>query len=334
MPQLPLITAADLAPWLDGDNFSAQARALIKQQCNSWELANINYNGLKKVKVKSIDFEGFTIKIQFNPERIRSSAAKVDAQSISERKCFLCPEHLPAEQKGLLYDNKYLVLANPFPIFNEHLTLPQLQHTDQLIEKNVGDMLFLARELHDFVVFYNGPQCGASAPDHFHFQAGIKGFMPICEEFNKLNKELLYANGDIQAWATGSHLRKMITLESVNIEAIVHKFKQLLTILNTFQPEKPEPMLNILAAYDKNSWRVHIFPRKLHRPSQFFEKGEKKLLISPASVDFGGVFITPREEDFERITAHDIVDIFEQVCINDEVWNILKEKLRKNITNC
>ena len=120
------------------------------------------------------------MKVQFNPGRYISTSAKVDEKSINDRKCFLCPANLPEEQKGILYEEEYLILGNPFPIFPEHFTIPNINHVPQQIKNNFPLMLKLTKDLSKhYVVLYNGPKCGASAPDHFHFQAGTKNFMPI-----------------------------------------------------------------------------------------------------------------------------------------------------------
>lgn len=165
-------------------NISTKTKQLIRTQLQDWPLAKNNYDGLQKVITRDVLLPGgSTVQVQFNPERIRSSAAKVDAKSIQERACFLCAENRPPQQQGLAFDDDYTILINPFPIFPEHLTIPHNSHTDQLIAPYFGTMLSLAKELEGFTLFYNGPKCGASAPDHFHFQAGTKGFMPIEEDF-------------------------------------------------------------------------------------------------------------------------------------------------------
>ena len=165
-------------------DFSKQVTELISEQVTGWDLASKNYEGLRKVKVKTFYLGNYHIDIQFNPERIVSSAAKVDARSIEARPCFLCQENLPPQQRGLLLDDGYMVLVNPFPIFPKHLTIPNMLHTDQLILGNFESMLDLASRLDEFIIFYNGPKCGASAPDHLHFQAGSKGFLPIEKDFS------------------------------------------------------------------------------------------------------------------------------------------------------
>ena len=295
--------------------FSKKARELIREQSGEWDLAAKNYASLKKVKVKTFDYGDYHIDIQFNPERIISSAAKVDTKSIEARPCFLCEKNLPAQQRGLYFKNEYIVLVNPFPIFPEHLTIPHISHTDQRISGNFGSMLELAAELDDFVLFYNGPKCGASAPDHLHFQAGIKGFLPIETDFlnNKCCKEIRRIGSvTISHWP--DYQRGIISLKSKDRDNLIECFNQIYSKLQILQPDEVEPMLNILAIFKQGEWIIHIFPRTLHRPSQYFETGERQFILSPASVDMGGVLITPREEDFTKISKEDIRDIFNQVC--------------------
>lgn len=311
-------------------NKNKEVEVLIASQKNNWQLAKNNYSGLQKVITREIVFENkFKIKIQFNPERIRSSAAKVDAKSIQERKCFLCQANLPSEQHGIDFLNNYLILVNPFPIFTRHLTIPLKNHSDQRIEGHFEDMLLLAQSLNDYMVFYNGPQCGASAPDHFHFQAGNKGFMPIENEFDILSKTLLKQTGDCKIFAIDNYLRKTIVITGADKNILNIWFKQLFDILKTNIPSDPEPMVNILTCWADNKWYVYIFPRKKHRPDQFFKDGEDQILLSPASVDFSGVLITPREEDFIKLNESLIRDIFEQVTMGSPQWETVKKQLLK-----
>src|SRR5665648_220078 len=298
-------------------NFSEKARELIREQIIEWDLAAKNYESLKKVNVKTFDYVDYHIDIQFNPERIISSAAKVDAKSIEARPCFLCEKNLPSQQRGLYFKNEYIVLVNPFPIFPEHLTIPNISHTNQRISGNFGSMLDLASGLDDFVLFYNGPKCGASAPDHLRFQAGIKGFLPIEVDFpnNKCCKEVRrIGNVTISNWP--DYQREIITLKSKDKDNLIECFNQIYSKLQILQPDEVEQMLNILALFEQGDWVIHIFPRTLHRPSQYFETEEKQLILSPASVDMGGVLITPREEDFIKITKEDVKDIFQQICLD------------------
>ena len=264
---------------------------LFEDQLNNWELARNNYEALKQAKIKTLDVNGRQYKVQFNPARILSSAAKVDPESIRERKCFLCSENRPPEQKGIPFKEQYTILINPYPIFPCHLTIPSVEHAPQLIASRFGDMLDLAQQLDNYTVFYNGRKCGASAPDHFHFQAGSKGFLPIENDRNRGNA---------------------VCIESGDKQEVLDRFQQTYNDL-PLQPDDVEPMLNLLTWYENGKWITCLFPRKKHRPACYFAEGDANLLISPASVDMGGVFITPLEKDFEKITAADIVSILEEI---------------------
>jgi len=267
-----------------------QVNQLFQEQLSEWDLAKNNYKALELVKVKTLYVNGQQYQVQFNPARMISSSARVDAQSIRERKCFLCAENRPAEQKGIPFEGRYTILVNPYPIFPRHLTIPSLEHTPQQIASRFGDMLDLAQQLDDYTILYNGSKCGASAPDHFHFQAGNKGFLPIENNRN---------------W------RHTIRIESDNRMEMLNHFEQIYNSLS-LQPDDIEPMMNILTWYENDMWTCCIFPRKKHRPACYFAEGDANMLISPAVVDMGGVLITPLEKDFEKITADDIAGILDE----------------------
>jgi hypothetical protein len=298
--------------------FAEKVNDLFTSQLSGWELARANYGLLSKVRTKHLDFGNFEVRVQFNPERIRSSAAKVDAKSIEARPCFLCKANRPPQQKDLIFSDKYTILVNPFPIFSRHLTIPEEQHTDQRIKDNFKDLLILAEALPDFVIFYNGPQCGASAPDHLHFQAGNRGFMPVENDFQSGKFAMLSGVKEgIEIWQWRRYLRGIITLKGSDRKGFLKAFSYFYDRLSDIQPDRPEPMLNILASSDRTGCIIDIIPRKIHRPAQFFIEGSDQILISPASVDLGGVIITPRVEDFQRLGKDDVTDIFRQVCFDE-----------------
>lgn len=163
-------------------DYSKAVDRLIAKQQRDWDLAGRNYEALGKATTRVLQVAQSSIVLQFNPERRRSSAAAIDEASLGRRQCFLCTEHQPARQKAILWGGHYKIQVNPYPIFQRHLTIADLQHVPQRLAGRVDDMLQLASSLQDYVVFYNGPQCGASAPDHAHFQAAGKGEMPLCDE--------------------------------------------------------------------------------------------------------------------------------------------------------
>ena len=304
--------------------------SFLKQQVRDWSLAKENYKGLEKVEEKEFEFDGFKMKVQFNPERIRSSAAKVDQKSIENRACFLCLDNLPAEQGGIAQGDDFVILVNPFPIIPQHFTIPKVAHVDQSFLDNLQGMLSLAKDMQGYTLFYNGPKCGASAPDHMHFQAGNKGFMPVEFEYFSLKdkSELHLKTEEIEVRSFNHYLRKMISVESRSAIDLVKVVTNFYHAFAKMQLDEKEPMLNVICSYVDGRYIMHLFPRKLHRPTQYFAEGGEQLLISPASVDFGGVFITPRRGDFEKITADDIVDIFNQTCVDKDTFSSLCESLK------
>lgn len=325
-----IISLSELAKFGSVDTLNEQAKSLVKQQKRAWGLLGKNFEAFKYIQTKIFDFEHFRIITQFNPERIRSSAAKTDDKSISERPCFLCMENLPADQKGIRFQNEYLILVNPFPIFKKHLTVSKVSHSLQLIRPHFDTLLELSEALPDFTVFYNGPKCGASAPDHFHFQVGIKGLLPIESEFENLEKEfseLVFQNGNLKVIAVDMYLRRFIALISKDKKEIQLHFKKIYNLLKTDEFE--EPMMNVLCNFEEGEWRVILFPREKQRPSHFFKTDEKQIIVSPAAVELGGVIVLPREEDFKKITKKEVSEIYEEVTIENKRFTNLIIDLKK-----
>lgn len=330
-PDQIAISETELAPYVGGNTASSRAHGLLAQQKVAWDLLRKGYDTLQTVRTRVFEFDGFQIKVQFNPGRITSTAAKVDAQSIRERQCFLCPANLPPSQRGILYESAYLVLGNPFPIFPEHFTIALLQHTPQLILDSFGTLLKLTRELADrYTVFYNGPRCGASAPDHLHFQAGNRSFVPIDAEYEPVKRTHavpLLESDSVRAYSVEKYLRQFIALESADAGALERAFGALHQVLHNGAPVDQEPMLNILGFFGNGHWRILVFPRAKHRPSFYFKEGNEKLLISPAAVELGGICTTPREEDFEKVTRENIVEMYREICVAPERFADIRARL-------
>ena len=308
------------------NKLNSKITELLHEQVSNWELARTNFAGLKTVRTKSFDFGDFEVKVQFNPARIVSSGAKVDAKTIAERKCFLCTENRPAEQNSVDAGN-YLVLVNPFPIFPEHFTIPRKEHVDQQIKPYFSDMLELAEALDDYLIFYNGPRCGASAPDHMHFQAGTKDFLPLVNDYTRLkdtHAQLLVESENFQLYNFNNYLRTVYCIESTDVESAKDAFEKLYTYFTS--PPAPlleergeievggevEPMLNIVCTFEDGKWFTFVLPRKTFRPWQYSAEGEQQLLVSPATVEMCGIFITPIEAHFEKITKEDVESILKQ----------------------
>lgn len=321
---------------------NAGVQALLDSQLNAWEQAKNNYSALEGVTVKEVLLNGFPVKVQFNPARIISSAAKVDAKSIRERKCFLCAENRPQMQRGIEYKGKageYEVLINPFPIFPKHLTIPCKKHLNQTIGEaenvpgRLEDMLDLAAVLDEYVLFYNGPKCGASAPDHMHFQAGNKGFLPVETHRDKLPATPVFEGNGVRVLSLEKYMRGALLLEAVDKAAAIETFNKIYAAVPVKAGEW-EPMLNVLCwsekpAGEERKWYTVIFIRDKHRPSYYFAEGDANILLSPASVDLGGVFITPLEKDYMKLGSKEIEEILDEIFVSGERMDMIRNSLRE-----
>ena len=291
---------------------------LIAKQMRDWDVAGANYEALAGAVTRTLSLGEATITLQYNPERRRSSAAAIDKRSLSRRKCFLCTDNQPAKQKAVLWGDHYKIQVNPYPIFKRHLTIADLQHVPQQLTDRVGDMLSLAKALSDFVIFYNGPQCGASAPDHAHFQAGAKGEMPLPDEMAHATTHLL-ADGDEGFIGYVDSLgRSLFTIETSTQRAAERYALRLLELLPV--PEGAyEPMVNALCWWNKTNrlWHLVIFPRRKHRPACYGE-GEGQLLLSPGAVDMGGLWPVPVQKDFDILTPETIQALYDELCMTRE----------------
>jgi len=300
-------------------------------QLITWPLAADNYNALLNAAVRTVDYSDHIINLQYNPKRIISSSAKVDAKSLSERPCFLCTQNRPPEQLGIPYTEDYLLLLNPYPVFSPHFTVASVNHLPQRILKNFGAMLALAGDLPGYTLIYNGPNCGASAPDHFHFQLIRRNMLPIESEYEARLADMTEFTAGVHLYRLKDYQRQVLTIISEDVQGIQNVFNRVYNTLEESLPAADEPMMNILTWYEKGKWIIHIFPRKRHRPSQYFETGNRQILLSPASIDLGGVLIIPRAEDFEKISGDDITDIFGQVSVDDFFMKVLIDRLKSKL---
>lgn len=290
-----------------------KALELWSGQVATWPLAKQYYGSLSQVLTREFVFDTTRVLVQFNPARVHSTTAKTDAGSIAKRPCFLCSANRPTEQREVDAGD-YLILVNPFPIFNQHFTLPHKQHLPQQLLPYYRDFLNFAKQLDEMVIFYNGPRCGASAPDHLHFQAGNKGVLPLIDDFNRHRNQCSSPQQVVegaQLIRFKGALRKVWVIESETAEAS----QQLFTELYNSLPATPgeEPMMNVLVVYEKEKWITFVLPREAFRPRQYFAEAGEQLLISPAAIEMAGVLITPVEEHFNKITRDDIPDLFHQI---------------------
>ncbi|MDR3327574.1 MAG: DUF4922 domain-containing protein [Prevotellaceae bacterium] len=291
-------------------NFQTSAYQFFENQLNTWQLVRDNFEGLKLVKTKNFDFEGFSIEVCCNPVRIRSTAINVIKADYPENSCFLCKENRPSVQSSIDL-GEFELLVNPYPIFPIHFTIANKKHAIQDILPYLHHYLYFATLLPAFAIFFNGTKCGASAPCHTHFQAAEKIYFPLFKDYRNSKNvfDIVEQNADFTLKYSKNYLRNVICIVSKNPIPVFEK-----TLCNLQQKGIPNTMINVISCFDNDEWTIFIFPRKAFRPTQFFEQDEdRRLMISPASVELSGKIITPLEAHFDKITKANIVDIYKQI---------------------
>lgn len=312
-------------------SLEARVAALIDQQCATWPLLHEGYEQFRRIDTRRAKVEESEVVIQHNPGRIRSTAASVDKASVEMRRCFLCPENLPQEEKGIAYGEDLVILCNPFPVLDRHLSIVHRRHVPQQIEGNVEALLTLARELgSSYFVLYNGPECGASAPDHLHFQACSRELLPIeanlFEDEPVLVEDCGYceetARNTFELFTLGGCGRSVAVFRGGNRDEVAHWVYEVIREL-ALQTDRSEPLLNIICTYDPKLWTLYLFPRAKHRPDCFYAEGEQRLVVSPGAIDMAGVIVVPEREHFSKIESDQIAAIFSEVSLNGDLVNDL-----------
>ena len=307
-------------------NLTALCLNLLADQKKSWPKLVCAYRELANVSTRSITCGGYKIYLQFNPQRAVSSGAAVDAESIKSRPCFLCKDNLPSEQQGILYRNQYLILCNPAPIFENHFTIVALEHKPQEITSSINWLLRLSTSLSpDYAVFYNGPACGASAPDHLHFQAIPVNALAFLSELRELPpvKEI----SSVRYSMGKGFYRSVIVMESKNADELTKQFLRLLKVAQKILITNDEPLINVICNYTGDCWRLAIFLRQKHRPDAYFAEGKNRIFISPGAIDMAGVVITPHLDDYNRLDCNTIRDIYQEVSLPEDMMNTIMNEL-------
>lgn len=306
----------------------------IENQLAKWQTAHTNHEALNQIETRRFELAGNTITVQFNPARAVSTCAKVDKSSIEARKCFLCPENKPNEQDEIIIslDEPFSLRINPYPILPGHLTISSLKHQDQVLaDKTIrqlpGKLISWLEEYFasGYVLFYNGAKCGASAPDHFHFQAVKQSDVPVIQQWERLmetavrEKEIKTENGN-----TYSSFQITSYICPIQVFSCNHSADILPEMINQYLESLPlhegesEPRYNLFAWQDKQrGFTMAYFPREEHRPACYTATGGEQLLVSPGALDMAGLLVTPRKEDFDKITESDITQIYKEVAYHN-----------------
>jgi Domain of unknown function (DUF4922) len=286
---------------------------LFRQQVQTWPLLAHGVEGLARAKTRSARIDRFDIFIRQIPHRVFSTTAAVDQESVAQRPCFLCAGNLPPEEEGLPFGADFTFYCNPFPIVDSHLTIAHREHRPQRIANRFGDMLDLAAALPGYFVIYNGPECGASAPDHMHFQAGSRRLFPIAKD-----------TAGLTGVTVPNYGRNVFLFRASERSALINLMNRAIDRLGAITGKRPEPLINIAVFHERGEWITFLFPRGKHRPAVFYS-GE--LTVSPASIDLCGIFVVPLADDFERITAEAIGAIFREVTLPDDQFREAVAKL-------
>ena len=297
----------------------------VGDQLSRWPLACDNFRALKNVRLKDMNVGGLAVKLQFNPARMISSAAKLNKEDIAKRRCFLCQENRPAEQIMIKFEGrkgkKYHILVNPYPIFPDHLVIAKNRHVDQSILHRYVDMLDLAKKYSSFTFFYNGPRSGASAPDHHHFQAAPAGLIPLVEDVNSLiaqgadeTLEYVASIQDARLYHYNKFTTGVFVLRAETVKSAAKLFYRLLDCADTPEGEK-EPLFNLFSYWKDGEFRSVVVFRSRHRSHHYFSEGPDHLTMSPGCADMGGVFIVPVEAEFEKMTDALLNEMVEEVSI-------------------
>jgi hypothetical protein len=289
-----------------------EVEQLFQDQVKTWPRLARGVEGLARAQTRPERIDWFEVFVRHIPHRVTSTTAKVDAVSISKRPCFLCPQNLDAEERGVPFGD-YTMYCNPFPIVDRHLTIVHREHRNQRIAGQLGNLLDIAAALPAYFVIYNGPECGASAPDHMHFQAGLRAVFPIEKELRGVN--------DV---AVRNYARSLYLFRDSDRSRLIEKADRAIALLSDVTGKAPEPLINIAAFRGDAEWTLYLFPRSKHRPD-VYHSGE--LTVSPASIDLCGLFVAPFAKDFARISGGDVAAIFKEVTLQNGIFDEVAAKL-------
>ena len=299
----------------------------FNRQLEKWDDARHRFRDLKHVETKKLSEE---VRLQFNPARIVSTGAKIDKKTLGERPCFLCDKNRPKEQMSQQIDERFHLLVNPFPILPVHFTIPARKHQPQAIYKNYGEMHRFLSLHSELMVFYNGPKCGASAPDHLHFQAGTSGILPLQANWQRLSRNLtdiISLNDEEKIAVVRDFIVPAFVIISKSEESDETLFHRLYKSM-PMRGDETEPMMNIIAWRKEDEYISVVIPREKHRPEAYFAEGDAQVMVSPGALDMSGLIITPREEDFHKLTEESATTILQECGISTEKMNSIVTKLK------
>ena len=299
----------------------------FNRQMEKWADARHRFRDLKHVETHQLSDQ---LKVQWNPARIVSTGAKIDKKTLGDRPCFLCDKNRPKEQISKQIDERFLLLVNPFPILPVHFTIPARKHQPQSIYKNYGEMHRFLSLHSELMVFYNGPKCGASAPDHLHFQAGTSAILPLQANWQRLSRNLtdiISLNDDEKIALIHDFVVPAFVIISKSEDSDEALFQRLYKSMPV-RGDETEPMMNIIAWRKGDEYISVVIPREKHRPEAYFAEGDAQMMVSPGALDMSGLIITPREEDFRKLTEESATAILQECGVSTDKMNCIVTKLK------
>ena len=299
----------------------------FNRQMEKWADARHRFRDLKHVETHQLSDQ---LKVQWNPARIVSTGANIDKKTLGDRPCFLCDKNRPKEQISKQIDERFLLLVNPFPILPVHFTIPARKHQPQSIYKNYGEMHRFLSLHSELMVFYNGPKCGASAPDHLHFQAGTSGILPLQANWQRLSRNLtdiISLNDDEKIALIHDFVVPAFVIISKSEDSDEALFQRLYKSMPV-RGDETEPMMNIIAWRKGDEYISVVIPREKHRPEAYFAEGDAQMMVSPGALDMSGLIITPREEDFRKLTEESATAILQECGVSTDKMNSIVTKLK------
>lgn len=308
----------------------------IKDQLSVWQLASSNFRALKTAPSREVDVFGVKCRIQYNPRRVISSTADTSPAAIASRKCFLCADNRPKEQFHLGFEGRkgrnYHIQINPYPIFRGHLVIVRDEHIPQEIWHHFPDMLDFAARYKDYLVFYNGPSSGASAPDHLHFQAIPKHNLPleeVVDEFLDHPGGPLATVKDASLYKFDGYARGVFALKATTSKSLAKLFYRLLDCTDRGKGEE-EPMFNLYAYVKNGEYRTIVVMRSAKRSHHFYSEGADHLTISPGAADIAGLFVAPFREDYDKADTALLEELLSEVCISEDEQNMIVWRLTRH----
>ncbi len=289
---------------------------LFRRQIRDWPMLARGVEGLAHAESRLLRIDWFEVYLRHIPHRVASTTAAVDSVSVGKRPCFLCANNLPKEEEGLPFGEDFFIYCNPFPIVAKHLTIAHRDHVAQRIEGRFGVMLDLAATLPGYFVIYNGPECGASAPDHLHFQAGLRNDVPIIKDSALLGSMVVSNYG-----------RRLLLFRGRDRAKLIDVVERAISACSDITRKWPEALVNLAVFYEHGKWTIYLFLRGKHRP-EVFHTGE--LTVSPATIDLCGIMVVPIRPDFEKITREQVAAIFDEVMLPAEQFAEVARRLEES----